>query len=166
MSTDQLRSGFRGALLAMAGTALREASRLFNLMRARHIQRMAQRTLDEIATRFPAHLIDDLNARGLPPDRLWGARGPEPLCEAVVGEAKLAREHRAGEVADPTLHTVAFLERDVRRVLFLARECDDGADSSREEGLIPSYPDGSSSARIHASQISPLFINGQSRPGR
>ncbi|WP_246661091.1 hypothetical protein [Rhizobium sp. ERR 1071] len=30
---------------------------------------MAQHTLDEIAARFPAHLIDDVNARGLPPDR-------------------------------------------------------------------------------------------------
>ncbi len=54
----------------MAGTTLREASRLFNLLRAREIQRTAQHTLDDIATRFPAHLIDDVNARGLPPDRI------------------------------------------------------------------------------------------------
>ncbi|AYG66573.1 MULTISPECIES: hypothetical protein [unclassified Rhizobium] len=53
----------------MADTALSEASRLFTLLRVRKIQRMAQHTLDEIATRFPAHLIDDVNARGLPPDR-------------------------------------------------------------------------------------------------
>ncbi|WFU10882.1 hypothetical protein QA646_08600 [Rhizobium sp. CB3090] len=54
----------------MADTALHEASRLFNLMRAREIRRTAQHTLDEIAARFPAHLIDDVNARGLPPDRV------------------------------------------------------------------------------------------------
>ncbi len=53
----------------MAGTALDEASRLLSLIRLRKIQRMAQHTLDEIAARFPAHLIDDVNARGLPPDR-------------------------------------------------------------------------------------------------
>ncbi len=53
----------------MAGTALREASRLFTLLHVRKIQRMAQHTLDEIAAHFPAHLIDDVNARGLPPDR-------------------------------------------------------------------------------------------------
>ncbi|MBB3452815.1 hypothetical protein FHT86_001071 [Rhizobium sp. BK313] len=43
---------------------------MFNLLRAREIQRTAQHTLDDIATRFPAHLIDDVNARGLPPDRM------------------------------------------------------------------------------------------------
>ncbi|MFK0163281.1 hypothetical protein [Rhizobium sp. NPDC090279] len=53
----------------MAGMASDEASRLFTLLRVRKIQRVAQHTLDEIATRFPAHLIDDVNARGLPPDR-------------------------------------------------------------------------------------------------
>ena len=53
----------------MAGTALDETSRLFTLLRVCKIQRTAQHTLDEIATRFPAHLIDDVNARGLPPDR-------------------------------------------------------------------------------------------------
>lgn len=53
----------------MAGTALGEASRLYTLLQVRKIQRTAQHTLDEIATRFPAHLIDDVNARGLPPDR-------------------------------------------------------------------------------------------------
>ncbi|GES45145.1 hypothetical protein RsS62_43970 [Rhizobium dioscoreae] len=53
----------------MAGTVSNEASRLFSLLRLRKIQRMAQHTLDEIAARFPAHLIDDVNARGLPPDR-------------------------------------------------------------------------------------------------
>lgn len=53
----------------MAGTASREVSRLFTLLHVRKIQRMAQHTLDEIATCFPAHLIDDVNARGLPPDR-------------------------------------------------------------------------------------------------
>ncbi len=53
----------------MAGTVSNEASRLFSLLRLHKIQRMAQHTLDEIATRFPAHLIDDVNARGLPPDR-------------------------------------------------------------------------------------------------
>lgn len=52
----------------MAGEALHQASRLFTLLRAREIQRTAERTLDEIATRFPSHLIDDVNARGLPPD--------------------------------------------------------------------------------------------------
>ncbi|MDE1994219.1 MAG: hypothetical protein KGI75_17075 [Rhizobiaceae bacterium] len=62
----------------MAGTALREASRLFNLMRAREIQRTAQHTLDDIATRFPAHLIDDVNARGLPPDRMLSAIERKP----------------------------------------------------------------------------------------
>ncbi|KAA6489922.1 hypothetical protein DXT98_05960 [Agrobacterium sp. ICMP 7243] len=54
----------------MAGTVLYEASRLFNLMRVRVVQRTAQHTLDEIVARFPAHLIDDVNARGLPPDRM------------------------------------------------------------------------------------------------
>lgn len=54
----------------MVGEALQEASRLFTLLRAREIQRTAQHTLDEIATRFPSHLIDDVNARGLPPDRI------------------------------------------------------------------------------------------------
>ncbi|GAC1040746.1 hypothetical protein [Rhizobium sp. No.120] len=53
----------------MAGTVSNEASRLFSLLRLRKIRRMAQHTLDEIAARFPAHLIDDVNARGLPPDR-------------------------------------------------------------------------------------------------
>lgn len=54
----------------MVGEALHEASRLFTLLRAREIRRTAQHTLDEIATRFPSHLIDDVNARGLPPDRV------------------------------------------------------------------------------------------------
>jgi hypothetical protein len=54
--------------MIMVGEALHEASRLFTLLRAREIQRTAQRTLDEIAARFPSHLIDDVNARGLPPD--------------------------------------------------------------------------------------------------
>ncbi|MBB5573526.1 MULTISPECIES: hypothetical protein [Rhizobium] len=62
----------------MTSTALREASRLFNLMRARDIQRTAQHTLDEIATHFPAHLIDDVNARGLPPDRVISALERKP----------------------------------------------------------------------------------------
>ena len=62
----------------MADTALHEASRLFNLMRAREIRRTAQHTLDEIATRFPAHLIDDVNARGLPPDRVISALERKP----------------------------------------------------------------------------------------
>jgi len=53
----------------MAGTVLSEATRLFNLMRVREVRRTAQHTLNDIATRFPAHLIDDVNARGLPPDR-------------------------------------------------------------------------------------------------
>jgi hypothetical protein len=67
----------------MAGTALREASRLFNLMRAREIQRTAQHTLDEIATRFPAHLIDDVNARGLPPDRMLDEPGLMRISQPV-----------------------------------------------------------------------------------
>ncbi|TXI04611.1 MAG: hypothetical protein E6Q76_12245 [Rhizobium sp.] len=62
----------------MADTALGEASRLFTLLRGRKIQRMAQHTLDEIATRFPAHLIDDVNARGLPPDRTLSALERKP----------------------------------------------------------------------------------------
>ncbi|NKJ07967.1 hypothetical protein [Rhizobium sp. SG741] len=67
----------------MAGTALGEASRIFTLLHIRKIQRMAQHTLDEIAARFPAHLIDDVNARGLPPDRtlLW----PEKLLDSRNG---------------------------------------------------------------------------------
>lgn len=62
----------------MAGIALDEASRLFTLFRVRKIQRTAQHTLDEIATRFPAHLIDDVNARGLPPDRTLSAIERKP----------------------------------------------------------------------------------------
>jgi hypothetical protein len=62
----------------MAGIALDEASRLFTLLRVRKIQRTAQHTLDEIATRFPAHLIDDVNARGLPPDRTLSAIERKP----------------------------------------------------------------------------------------
>ncbi len=62
----------------MAGMVPDEASRLFSLLRLRKIQRMAQHTLDEIATRFPAHLIDDVNARGLPPDRTLSALERKP----------------------------------------------------------------------------------------
>ncbi|MDR6901641.1 hypothetical protein [Rhizobium miluonense] len=62
----------------MAGMVSDEASRLFSLLRLRKIQRMAQHTLDEIATRFPAHLIDDVNARGLPPDRTLSALERKP----------------------------------------------------------------------------------------
>ncbi|NTJ07437.1 hypothetical protein [Rhizobium lusitanum] len=62
----------------MAGTALGEASRIFTLLHIRKIQRMAQHTLDEIAARFPAHLIDDVNARGLPPDRTLSALERKP----------------------------------------------------------------------------------------
>lgn len=62
----------------MADTILYEASRLFNLMRARVVQRTAQHTLDEIVARFPAHLIDDVNARGLPPDRMLSAYERKP----------------------------------------------------------------------------------------
>ncbi|EJK82139.1 hypothetical protein MOV66_03010 [Agrobacterium sp. SHOUNA12C] len=62
----------------MAGTVLYEASRLFNLMRVRVVQRTAQHTLDEIVARFPAHLIDDVNARGLPPDRMLSAHERKP----------------------------------------------------------------------------------------
>ncbi|ENN87634.1 hypothetical protein RHSP_45113 [Rhizobium freirei PRF 81] len=57
----------------MADTAFGETSRLLNLLHVRRVQRTAQHTLDEIATRFPAHLIDDVNARGLPPDRTLSA---------------------------------------------------------------------------------------------
>lgn len=53
----------------MAGTTFSDTSRFFSLLHVRKIQRMAQNTLDEIAARFPAHLIDDVNARGFPPDR-------------------------------------------------------------------------------------------------
>lgn len=53
----------------MADTAFSETSRLLTLFHIRKIQRVAQHTLDEIAARFPSHLIDDVNARGLPPDR-------------------------------------------------------------------------------------------------
>jgi hypothetical protein len=56
--------------MIMADTILYEASRLFNLLRVRVVQRTAQHTLDEIVASFPAHLIDDVNARGLPPDRM------------------------------------------------------------------------------------------------
>jgi hypothetical protein len=62
----------------MAGIALDEASRLFTLLRVRKIQRTAQHTLDEIATHFPAHLVDDVNARGLPPDRTLSAIERKP----------------------------------------------------------------------------------------
>ncbi|HEY0120916.1 MAG TPA: hypothetical protein VGC14_03985 [Rhizobium sp.] len=67
----------------MAGSVLYEASRLLNLMRTRGIQRTAQHTLDEIVARFPAHLIDDVNARGLPPDRMLVA-GNEMRFSQVV----------------------------------------------------------------------------------
>lgn len=62
----------------MAGMVSDEASRLFSLLHLRKIQRTAQHTLDEIATRFPAHLIDDVNARGLPPDRTLSALERKP----------------------------------------------------------------------------------------
>lgn len=62
----------------MAGAVFYEASRLFNLMRVRIIQRTAQHTLDEIAACFPAHLIDDVNARGLPPDLMLSAHEQKP----------------------------------------------------------------------------------------
>ncbi|QND47472.1 hypothetical protein HB780_17410 [Rhizobium lusitanum] len=62
----------------MADTILYEASRLFNLLRVRVVQRTAQHTLDEIVARFPAHLIDDVNARGLPPDRMLSAHERKP----------------------------------------------------------------------------------------
>lgn len=62
----------------MAGTAIGEASRLLTLLHIRKVQRMAQHTLDEIAARFPAHLIDDVNARGLPPDRTLSALERKP----------------------------------------------------------------------------------------
>ncbi|WP_229002097.1 MULTISPECIES: hypothetical protein [unclassified Rhizobium] len=62
----------------MAGTVSNEASRLFALLRLRKIQRRAQHTLNEIAARFPAHLIDDVNARGLPPDRTLAALERKP----------------------------------------------------------------------------------------
>lgn len=62
----------------MAGTVLYEASRLFDLLRIRVIQRTAQHTLDEIVARFPAHLIDDVNARGLPPDQMLSVHGWKP----------------------------------------------------------------------------------------
>jgi hypothetical protein len=78
ISPNEIDTGSRKGATTMAGTALREASRLFNLMRAREIQRTAQHTLDDIATRFPAHLIDDVNARGLPPDRMLSALERKP----------------------------------------------------------------------------------------
>jgi hypothetical protein len=53
------------ANLAVGGSA----SRFFHVFHEREIRRTAQQTLDDIATRFPMHLIDDVNARGLPPDR-------------------------------------------------------------------------------------------------
>lgn len=62
----------------MAGTVVYKTSRLFNLIRVRVIRRTAQRTLDEIVACFPAHLIDDVNARGLPPDRMLSAHEWKP----------------------------------------------------------------------------------------
>lgn len=62
----------------MAGTTFGDTSRLLTLLHVRKVQRMAQHTLDEIAARFPAHLIDDVNARGLPPDRTLSALERKP----------------------------------------------------------------------------------------
>ncbi|MBB6485073.1 hypothetical protein [Rhizobium lusitanum] len=62
----------------MADTALSETSRLLSLLHVRKVQRIAQHTLDEIAARFPSHLIDDVNARGLPPDRTLSALERKP----------------------------------------------------------------------------------------
>lgn len=62
----------------MAGTAINETSRFLTLMHDRRVQRTAQHTLDEIVARFPAHLIDDVNARGLPPDRTLSAIERKP----------------------------------------------------------------------------------------
>lgn len=62
----------------MADTAFSDTSRLLTLFNVRKIQRTAQHTLDEIVARFPAHLIDDVNARGLPPDRTLSALERKP----------------------------------------------------------------------------------------
>jgi len=62
----------------MADTAFSETSRLLTRFHVRKIQRVAQHTLDEIAARFPSHLIDDVNARGLPPDRTLAALDRTP----------------------------------------------------------------------------------------
>ena len=72
----------------MADTAFSETSRLLTRFHVRKIQRVAQHTLDEIVARFPSHLIDDVNARGLPPDRTLAA-----LAEVFKRAPTLPKDH-------------------------------------------------------------------------
>jgi hypothetical protein len=53
----------------MVVETIRDAFSLFARIRTKMLQHTTERTLKEMA-RLPRHLIDDVNARGLPPDRL------------------------------------------------------------------------------------------------
>jgi hypothetical protein len=54
----------------MVTETIREALDLFAHIRTKMLQHTTERTLKEMA-RLPRHLIDDVNARGLPSDRLF-----------------------------------------------------------------------------------------------
>ena len=54
----------------MVTETIREALGLFAHIRTKMLQHTTERTLKEMA-RLPRHLIDDVNARGFPPDRLF-----------------------------------------------------------------------------------------------
>jgi hypothetical protein len=53
----------------MVAETIRDALDLFAHIRTKMLQHTTERTLKEMA-RLPRHLIDDVNARGFPPDRL------------------------------------------------------------------------------------------------
>ncbi|PZM12853.1 hypothetical protein [Rhizobium tubonense] len=76
----------------MVAETIRDIFNLFTHVRARMLRHTTQRTLQEMA-RLPGHLIDDVNARGLPSDRLLppitGTRAKRRYFKNAYGSHKI-----------------------------------------------------------------------------
>jgi hypothetical protein len=67
----------------MVAETIRDIFDLFTHVRARMVRHTKQHTLKEMA-RLPRHLIDDVNARGLPSDRLPPRRGESEQSKPLI----------------------------------------------------------------------------------
>jgi hypothetical protein len=82
----------------MVTETIREALDLFAHIRTKMLQHTTERTLKEMA-RLPRHLIDDVNARGFPPDRLLDSPArtdlPQRRTERTRSSARLIESRRS-----------------------------------------------------------------------
>jgi hypothetical protein len=69
----------------MVAETIRDALDLFAHIRTKMLQHTTERTLKEMAC-LPRHLIDDVNARGFPPDRLL-----EPQTRTNIAQRRTER---------------------------------------------------------------------------